>query len=251
MDDTIEKGRNITDDAFQGPNMETLPDEMMLMITKKLDPTTALRFERTSKNNMRLTRDPKAANEICKDMVYSPNIANFCGDNPPEGEGKWCKDHSDMCDKVIFRSDQLIDEGEGVYRIRDGVQVIHEEAFEDNPNIKEVQIPDSVTKIGRRAFTHCSNLLRVTIPNSVSVINSEMIWHCPSLTTVNIGNSVTHIHNAAFKDCISLETIDFSNSLKGIGLEAFRECTRLETVTLPDTVAVSYTHLTLPTMLPV
>tara|TARA_Y100000310_G_C20142505_1_gene560895 strand:- start:158 stop:301 length:144 start_codon:yes stop_codon:yes gene_type:complete len=40
MDDTIEKGRGITDGAFQGPNMETLPDEIMLMITKRLDPTS-------------------------------------------------------------------------------------------------------------------------------------------------------------------------------------------------------------------
>jgi len=46
MDDVIEQGKNITDGAFHGPNMETLPDEMMLMITKRLDPTSALNFEK-------------------------------------------------------------------------------------------------------------------------------------------------------------------------------------------------------------
>jgi len=238
MDDTIEKGRNITDDAFQGPNMETLPDEIMLMITKKLDPASAVNFERTSKRNLRVTRDHKSAEEICKDMVYSPDIANYC-DNPYTNEAKWCKEYGNLCDKVIFKSDQLIpafDQGDGVYRIRDGVKRIYKHAFFDNYDIREVIIPNSVTEIGAGAFQQCWNLLRVSLPNSVTKIGAAAFHQCWNLLRVSLPNSLTSLEYAIFEKCTSLEKITVPKSVTVIEDCAFKDCENLVSVTIPNSV---------------
>ena len=90
--------------------------------------------------------------------------------------------------------------------------------------ITSVKLPNSVTSIGNYAFAS-NNLTSVTIPNSVTSIgNSAFSYNM--LTSVTIPNSVTYISERAFAN------------------------NRLISVTIPSSVggiAVSYTHLTLPT----
>ena len=100
----------------------------------------------------------------------------------------------------------------------------------------------------------------LVIPNTynglpVTSIGSSAFAACRSITSVTIPDSVTSIGNSAFEDCNDLTHVTIPDSVTSIGFKAFRACTSLISMTIPDSVtsigdrAVSYTHLTLPTIL--
>ena len=80
--------------------------------------------------------------------------------------------------------------------------------FNQNPNIKSVDIKNGVTSIGDCAFGFCSSLASVTISDSVTSIGNSAFKFCLSLASVTIPDSVTSIGSDAFYDCARLISIN-------------------------------------------
>ena len=122
------------------------------------------------------------------------------------------------------------------YVVREGTEVICDEAFRWCKSLQGVTIPNSVTSIGDEAFSGCESLQSVTIPNSVTSIGNEAFSDCESLQSVTIPNSVTSIGGGAFSGCVSLQSITIPNSVTKIGDGAFSSCKSLQSITIPNSV---------------
>ena len=122
------------------------------------------------------------------------------------------------------------------YVVREGTEVICDEAFRWCKSLQSVTIPNSVKSIGDYAFSSCKSLQSVTIPNSVKSIGDYAFSSCKSLQSVTIPNSVTSIGNWAFCWCVSLQSVTIPNSVKSIGDKAFSDCHSLQSVTIPNSV---------------
>ena len=122
------------------------------------------------------------------------------------------------------------------YVVREGTEVICDDAFSWCEYLQSVTIPNSVTKIGYEAFSWCEYLQSVTIPNSVTSIGYEAFSWCYSLQSVTIPNSVTSIGDGAFYSCYSLQRVTIPNSVRNIGNHAFSSCESLQSVTIPNSV---------------
>ena len=153
------------------------------------------------------------------------------------------------------------------YVVREGTEVICDEAFRDWYFLQSITIPNSVTSIGDYAFAQCEPLQSITIPNSVTSIGDGAFSWCTSLQSITIPNSVTSIGNGAFigcnicfficnspyfqnddvclfnkdktaivstiKDCVNYI---IPNSVTKIGNYAFYWCKSLQSITIPNSV---------------
>ena len=93
------------------------------------------------------------------------------------------------------------------YAIKEGTEVICDEAFRYCTLPRQITIPASVTSIGHSAFYNCSSLRQITIPDSVTSIGDWTFWGCKSLEQITIPGSVTKIGRSAFYHCESLRQI--------------------------------------------
>ncbi len=143
--------------------------------------------------------------------------------------------------------------------IKDGVETIGNEAFENCDQLTNVIIPNSVRVIGSRAFSNCKTLTSIRIPNSVrmmsdgvfegdsslmdvtlsnnlSIINDRLFYGCSNLQSVDIPQSVTEISTGAFTNCSSLTNITIPDGISSIGTRAFYGCRSLSNIVIPDGV---------------
>ena len=124
--------------------------------------------------------------------------------------------------KKLLKASSSLREKE--YVVREGTEVICDDAFRWCESLQSVTIPNSVTSIGDEAFSWCVSLQSVTIPNSVTSIGDQAFSGCKSLQSVTIPNSVTSIGDGAFSSCKSLQSITIPNSVTNIGDGAFCGC---------------------------
>ena len=122
------------------------------------------------------------------------------------------------------------------YVVREGTEVICDDAFRQCGSLQSITIPNSVTSIGDFAFYLCESLQSITIPNSVTSIGDYAFFSCESLQSVTIPNSVTSIGDFAFCRCKSLQSVTIPNSVTSIGDNAFWLCKSLQSVTIPNSV---------------
>ena len=64
------------------------------------------------------------------------------------------------------------------YVVREGTEVICDEAFSWRCSLQSITIPNSVTSIGDYAFAQCDSLQSITIPNSVRNIGNNAFSDC-------------------------------------------------------------------------
>ena len=110
------------------------------------------------------------------------------------------------------------------YNIKEGTEIIGDDAFSLCSSLTSITIPPSVTAIGNSAFSSCSSLTSITIPPSVTAIGNSAFSGCFCLTSITIPQSVTAIGNFAFSGCSSLTSITIPPSVTAIGNSAFCLC---------------------------
>ena len=233
MDGTVELGAKIAEVAFVGVNIDDMPAEMLHEIINNASPESAFSLSRTGRRYRQAVNQKK--NKICEEYLNNDKIKEICTTSN-DATHKWCRETSNLCGKIITNFTQLINLGNDVYRIPDGVVVIAKKAFEDEHKIGQIIIPDSVTEIGERAFWCCISLISVTIPDSVMEIEDLAFAKCTSLTSVTIPDSVTEIGYGAFYRCKSLTSVTIPDSVTEIGESAFEHCTNLASVSIPGSL---------------
>ena len=114
------------------------------------------------------------------------------------------------------------------------VQVIGNNAFYGNLNVKKISIPNGVTVLGESAFANCTELTEVVLPETLNKIDNATFFGCTQLTDISLPDNITSIGNGAFYYCESLKNIVFPANLTTTGEYVFGYCRNLETVTFND-----------------
>lgn len=124
--------------------------------------------------------------------------------------------------------------------VPDTVEVISEDAFENNTNIESVVIPDSVKKIEAYAFWGCENLETVTLGDGLVEVGDYVFANCKGLTKMTIPSNIKSIGIYAFEDCVNLTDVTISPDVFYIHETAFDGCYKLMIHAEAGTVADKY-----------
>ena len=89
---------------------------------------------------------------------------------------------------------------------------IGKNAFKENHNIVEIDLPSTVKTIGEYAFYNCAKLKNVKIPSSLVRVSECAFYGCSSLENIDLGNNIMYIKEYAFGNCTSLKTIKFTSN---------------------------------------
>lgn len=96
-------------------------------------------------------------------------------------------------------------------------------AFENNQDIKYVEIPDTVNIIQYEAFSDCRSLENILIPEGVNEIEASAFQNCISLKEIILPESLTKLWHMAFYNCEKLEKIELPEELEHLGGNAFNK----------------------------
>lgn len=121
------------------------------------------------------------------------------------------------------------------YKIKDGTVKILSNAFQDCPNLIEMNLPEGLEYIGKHAFSGCNQLITINIPDSVKYVGYEAFDGCYSLEYEEVDN-VNYLNNWVMSYVIKSSTYELKETTVGISYSAFEECTILEIITIPESV---------------
>lgn len=110
------------------------------------------------------------------------------------------------------------------------------DAFKDDKSIVSVNFPSSVKRIHERAFFNCTNLKEITFNEGLKSLEIFAFSNCESLSYVVLPSSLEEINAQAFSGCTNLKEITFQEGLKYLGYAAFSGCKNLSYVVLPDSL---------------
>ena len=119
------------------------------------------------------------------------------------------------------------------YSIKEGTEIICDNAFERCAGLTKIIIPNGVTHIGRYAFIYCQGIESIVLPDSVTLIGQGAFYECIKIKTIDLSNNIKTIGHNAFEACTSLESIIVPDSVTELGNYVFQNCSKLHSVTLP------------------
>lgn len=119
--------------------------------------------------------------------------------------------------------------------IPDGVEIIGDNAFAEDENLKEIIFPESLCYIKYAAFKYCVNLRCISLPKNVREIGTQCFYGCESLEEViNLGE-IEKICEETFCGC-NIKKLSLPESLIEIEDNAFNSNRDLDDITFPANV---------------
>ena len=115
-----------------------------------------------------------------------------------------------------------------IYAVKEGTEIIADEAFLCMKNLKEITIPDTVTHIGKSAFVSLRSIKKIVLPDSVKYLGEMAFMGCVSLKEIILPDALTHIGSMAFAYCRSLKKVIILKRLKTLECAAFSGCLQIE-----------------------
>ena len=138
----------------------------------------------------------------------------------------------------------VLEYNKGEHTINRAGDYLYGLSYDIRNNIKEIRLPESARVINTGCFENFSKLERVIGLENIEVIKDFAFRDCSELEKVNFGDALEIIGKHAFSNCGKLKEIYIPDNVKCIEGHSFYRCRQLENVK-----PVSYTHLTLPTIL--
>ncbi len=141
-------------------------------------------------------------------------------------------------------------------KLRDGIEIIEDSAFEGCIELVKVELPSTLTKIGKRAFAGCmisditlpdglqalgastfekTLITKLVIPDSVTELAPFSFAGQDRLLEVSLPKNLTAIPEGAFQGCQNLKWISLPPKIERIGDNAFQYA-GIEAIDFPDTV---------------
>ena len=111
--------------------------------------------------------------------------------------------------RLLYVEDDL----EGSYEIRQGVEVICDNAFVTCYSMTNVEIPNSVVLIGKKAFLDCRSLKHIRIPSNVNNLGDSAFEDCESLCSLEIASNNISLGTGVFSGCSSLLEIEIHGGI--------------------------------------
>ena len=86
------------------------------------------------------------------------------------------------------------------YIVKDGTEIICDNAFENCESIQKIKLPDTIKSIGENAFAHCENLENINLPEGITKLKDYTFEGCESLENLTLPSTLTEIgHNVFIK----------------------------------------------------
>lgn len=129
--------------------------------------------------------------------------------------------------------------------VREELQSIPGEAFQNKLTLQTVIFPKALEMIDQEAFSGCNNLTEVAFSKASQLrsIEYSAFYECSGLRDLDLSacTSLVGIGSNAFYRCSNLQTVDLSGcgKLSNIGSYAFQYCSSLRTVDLSNCSALA------------
>ncbi len=154
----------------------------------------------------------------------------------------------------------------GLYSIKEGTQIVGDDAFGYCKSLTSIDIPSGVTSIGDGAFYGCRSLSSIKISYSVTSIGDNAFYRCSSLKSLEIPDCVISMNGNPFRGwlgilkirapyfyyengmlinkkrnvliayCSKESACSIPNGVICIGKGAFAECQSLVSIEIPKSV---------------
>ena len=102
--------------------------------------------------------------------------------------------------------------------------------YEENKNIKGINIPSTIKSIGDKAFKNLENLEEMDLPVGLTSIGAEAFKGCKSIKEINLPETLTEVGEGTFAECSSIKTIKVPDLITYIPMYFCNLCDNLETV---------------------
>lgn len=84
------------------------------------------------------------------------------------------------------------------------------EAFENNENLTEIELPETILFIDNLAFGGCTKLKKIALPSGMRQLGGGAFFSCKSLQDIVIPDSLEYIGSGAFDGCKNLKSVEWN-----------------------------------------
>ncbi len=119
------------------------------------------------------------------------------------------------------------------------MRVIDHQAFEQDTNLRRIDLPSSLEVVGADAFRGDTHLDSVIFPEGLTYLGGGALMECSGLTYVHLPQNL-EVMQPILLYGTDIESFVVPPHVQAIAYEVFAECPRLHKVTLPASVTTLY-----------